>query len=82
VKTRTAADSAEARRLRVFRAIVACDFFVAVTATFRPTPGHGTRSTRAGPSIGSASASGCAPDRWGVACITDICWCPRRRDRV
>ena len=34
------------------------------------------------PAIGSASASGCAPDRCWAACITNICWRPRRRDRI
>ena len=109
------------------RAVVACDFFVAVTATFRlfyvfVVTEHGSRRLMrvavtahpsaawalqqlrevAGcdrahqylihdwdsilrhyqPAIYSASASGCTPDRCWVACITDICWCPRRSDRV
>jgi hypothetical protein len=34
------------------------------------------------PAIGSASASGFAPDRCWAVCITNMCWCPRWRDRV
>jgi hypothetical protein len=47
-----------------------------------PLRGLRRRSDLSDPAIGSAGASGCAPDRCRVACITSMSWRPRRRDRV